>query len=168
MDMSSLQSGLPRPNVDPINVAFKEAALSLTTLYKASQQSRHEGYLDAIDEIYTRFLDGSDTVDVIKMKNWIDERRRRTEPPTSSDSTTSMNVSDDIRDSSFETETITHTPLMESPRRVRISSPTRRHARADNETRDGERDRRDRNGAKRRVIGAVDIVPDFHKRGRFG
>ncbi|BFZ54657.1 hypothetical protein PYCC9005_001694 [Savitreella phatthalungensis] len=68
--------------------AFKHAALSLTTLYKASQRSRREGYLDCLDELYDRFLSGgvagdeSDDVrtvtevDVKRLVQYVSENRR--------------------------------------------------------------------------------------------
>ncbi|ORY84474.1 hypothetical protein BCR37DRAFT_392046 [Protomyces lactucae-debilis] len=88
MDLSSLSSNLPPrrppPSEDPINIAFKEAALSLTTLYKASQGARTEGYKDAVDDMYNLFCNpaeaphnqsAQETLD--KLKHWLEERRRR-------------------------------------------------------------------------------------------
>lgn len=190
MDMSSLQSGLPRASADPINLAFKEAALSLTTLYKASQQSRQAGYLDAIDEICTLFLDDVHGVDLPRMKRWIEDRRRTINPGTTEGNNTNK---DEQFGDDFETEPVPmpmpvpiphSTPLTNannninsaattssagSPRRTRIGSPVRRHTRPDPESRGADVEgRRDWNNHKRRVLGGVDVVADFHKRGRFG
>lgn len=186
MDMSSLSNGLPRPSEDPSNIAFKEAALSLTKLYKASQGARREGYLDALDELYNHFLSPSKTADgvnVTKLSDWVEERRRK---PAGFEScfSTSEQEDQDIFETEPVSEDLFHTASFESSplcsTRQRILSPIRhrQHIRLDTNTinnesgiGDGEnRDRRDRersNGIKRRVVGAVDTIPDLHKRGRF-
>ena len=45
-----------RSEEEDVTKAFKHAALSLTTLYKASQRCRREGWLDCLDEVYDRFI----------------------------------------------------------------------------------------------------------------
>lgn len=45
-----------RSEEEDVSKAFKHAALSLTTLYKASQRCRREGWLDCLDELYDRFI----------------------------------------------------------------------------------------------------------------
>lgn len=186
MDMSSLQSGLPRHNTDPANVAFREAALKLTTLYKASQQSRHEGYLDAIDEVCARFMDTSGEIQLESMRVWLNDRRRRdVNSGTSVEGGFGNNdISEDaemaaaLRQSealgAYDIEAVIPPPLLPSSpptevpaRRARFNSPITRTPRA--EASDGREDaRRERQNVKRRVFGGLESVPDPHKRGRFG
>lgn len=185
MDMSSLSNGLPRPAEDPSNLAFKEAALSLTKLYKAAQGARREGYLDAIDEIYNLFLknaQGADSVDVVTLAQWINDRRRQSNNMAA---TQEEPISHHMFDTEPVIETQRNSSLNSSPLRTprqRMTSPVHRHHNrsdtnnsnhegriSDDNDRDRERRDRERNyGVKRRVIGSVDIIPDLHKRGRFG
>lgn len=195
MDMSSLSNGLPRPGEDPVNIAFKEAALSLTTLYKASQGARREGYLDALDELWRLFFNDATTeadVDITRLATWLNERRRirQTAP---NDTTGDLNVDDIIDSNEFETEVIpvdveppsarepSTSPIRTSPR-TRLSSPTihrrsdhdrqasdaRTPASTDQQSSEREPRRERERTSKRRVIGTFGIAPDLHKRGRFG
>lgn len=179
--MSSLSSGLPRPAEDPTNIAFKEAALSLTNLYKASQGARREGYLDAVDEIYSLFLSGSSKVDPAALTRWIEDRRRRKgSSPMVQDDHETHDYFDTIPVPHSDPQTmeqqqqhfVATSPIRPLPppsssiQRHRMASPVHRHHSDDSERRDRDRDRDRVNGVKRRVV--VGAVDDLHKRGRFG
>lgn len=173
MDMSSLSNGLPRPAEDPINIAFKEAALSITTLYKASQKSRREGYLDALDDMWRLFFADANTeadVDITKLATWLNEQKRTSQ------------TKQDTTDVELETEVVTDVPSTpareaslspvrterrhDSPTRLRTDHDRQERAGEAGETREGRRERQ--GGVKRRVVGTLGVVPDFHKRGRYG
>lgn len=197
MDLSSLSNGLPKPADDSSNIAFKEAALALTQLYKTCQGARREGYLDAVDEVFNRFLDVEDTtnVDLSKLVKWIRERKRK-QTMTDSSSLLTTEVNECDTSELFETipvcdvqsnSTFSSTPLTWRSR-SRILSPNRNHSshhrqhirsgptpnrdqsgnRSDDSS-DKERRERERTyGVKRRVKGASDALIDLHKRARFG
>lgn len=146
--MSSLSNGLPRQTEDSTTKAFKEAALSLTNLYKAAQASRREGYRDAIDDIYSLFIkDKPDGIDVARLTTWIDERRRKL--PTTTTTTTEPNRNE--TEIHLDEEDLNTSIMMISP------SPISR-------SRSEGRDRRERERKRR---GGGDIVTDLHKRGRY-
>lgn len=147
--MSSLSNGLPRQTEDPTTKAFKEAALSLTNLYKAAQASRREGYRDAIDDLYSLFIKDKSEVDLARLAVWIDERRRKvttTETPLRSEQT--------------DHHLATDVDLMDNASVMMISPSPVTRARGI----EGRTERRDRERKRR---GGGDVVTDLHKRGRY-
>lgn len=167
----------PPPSSDPINKAFKEAALSLTNLYKQSQASRREGYLDALDDISRHFLAPSQ-FDELKLRTWIEERRRPGHtggPGLDSAAATAAGLGPGTgsrRDGGCGLDDVEYIPKED----IFIDRSEAGDRECDTaRDRDGARDRerereRDRGtvGIKRRVAVAEIWPSEFNKRGRFG